>query len=89
MPIFRLGGLVGNNAGTILSSVALGNVQTGDASIAGGLVASNSVSGAITGSQASGNVTVGAASVAGGLVGANDGTITEFYRFGCGHQHRC
>src|SRR5439155_24230852 len=53
-----------------------GDVQTGDGSIAGGLVASNSVSGAITGSQASGNVTVGAESVAGGLVGANAGVIT-------------
>src|SRR6516165_2508333 len=54
----QVGGLVGNNSATILSSVALGTVQAGDASIAGGLVASNSVSGAITGSQASGNVTV-------------------------------
>src|SRR4029453_8617957 len=41
------GGLGGNNAGTILSSAATGNVQTGDGSIAGGLVAFNSVSGAI------------------------------------------
>src|SRR5262245_79111 len=73
----QVGGLVGNNSATILSSVALGTVQAGDASVAGGLVASNSVSGAITGSQASGNVTVGAASVGGGLVGANAGTITD------------
>src|SRR5215468_9539539 len=73
----QVGGLVGNNSATILSSVALGTVQAGDASVAGGLVASNSVSGAITGSQASGNVTVGAASVGGGLVGANAGTITN------------
>ncbi len=72
----QAGGLVGSNSGTILSSVATGDVQTGDGSIAGGLVASNSVSGAITGSQASGNVTVGAESVAGGLVGANAGVIT-------------
>src|SRR5262249_59479392 len=63
--------------GTILSSVALGTVQAGDASTAGGLVASNSVSGVITGSQASGNVTIGAASVGGGLVGANARTITN------------
>src|SRR5215467_6524391 len=73
----QVGGLVGNNSATILSSVALGTVQAGDASVAGGLVASNSVSGAITGSQASGNVTVGAASVGGGLVGANAGSITD------------
>src|SRR6266545_3716634 len=73
----QAGGLVGNNSGTILSSVATGNVQAGDGSIAGGLVASNSVGGAITGSQASGNVTVGAESVAGGLVGANAGTIAD------------
>src|SRR5262249_51308392 len=72
----QVGGLVGNNSATILSSVALGTVQAGDASVAGGLVASNSVSGAITGSQASGNVTVGAASVGGGLVGTNAGTTT-------------
>jgi hypothetical protein len=72
----QAGGLVGNNSGTILSSVVTGNVQTGDGSIAGGLVASNSVSGAITGSQVSGNVTVGADSAAGGLVGANAGAIT-------------
>jgi Subtilase family len=72
----QAGGLVGNNSGTIVSSVATGNVQAGDGSIAGGLVASNSASGAITGSQVSGNVTVGADSAAGGLVGANAGTIT-------------
>src|SRR6516165_10050650 len=72
----QAGGLVGNNSGTILSSVATGNVQTGDASIAGGLVASNSVGGVITGSQASGNVTVAGTSAAGGLVGASAGAIT-------------
>src|SRR6516165_2039850 len=72
----QAGGLVGNNSGTILSSVALGNVQAGDASIAGGLVASNSVGGVITGSQASGNVTVAGTSAAGGLVGASAGAIT-------------
>jgi hypothetical protein len=68
--------LVGNNSGAILSSAALGNVQTGDTSIAGGLVALNSVGGEITSSQASGNVTVGTGSVAGSLVGANNGTIS-------------
>src|SRR5215467_6657186 len=73
----QVGGLVGNNSATILSSVAVGNVQAGDAGIAGGLVASNSVGGAITGSQASGNVTVAGTSAAGGLVGANAGTITN------------
>src|SRR5262245_42260735 len=72
----QAGGLVGNNSGTILSSVALGNVQAGDASIAGGLVASNSVGGAITGSRASGNVIVAGTSVAGGLVGTSAGAIT-------------
>jgi hypothetical protein len=73
----QTGGLVGSNSGTILSSIALGNVQTGDASIAGGLVASNSVTGSITGAHASGNVTVAAASVAGGLVGTSAGAITD------------
>jgi len=73
----QAGGLVGNNSGMILSSVTTGNVQAGDGSIAGGLVASNSVSGSITGSQASGNVTVAASSFAGGLVGTSAGAITD------------
>src|SRR4029453_15370291 len=73
----QAGGLVGNNSGTILSSAALGNVQTGDTSIAGGLVASKSGGGVIISSQASGNVTVGTGSVAGSLVGANNGTIRD------------
>jgi mucin-19 len=72
----QVGGLVGNNSGAIFSSVALGHAQAGDASIAGGLVASNSVSGPVTGSQASGNVTVAAASFAGGLVGTSAGAVT-------------
>jgi hypothetical protein len=78
----QAGGFVGRNFGTILSSVALGGVQTGDASTAGGLVATNTVcincvNGAalIQSSSASGNVGVGAASVAGGLVGSGNGTI--------------
>ena len=78
----QAGGLVGSNVGTIQSSVALGGVQTGDASTAGGLVATNTVcincvNGAalIQNSSASGNVGVGAASVAGGLVGSGNGTI--------------
>src|SRR5258708_29385884 len=80
----QAGGLVGNNSGTILSTVALCNVQAGDASIAGGLVASNSVSGAITGSQASGNLSVGAASFAGGVVGTNAGAVTDAIASGAG-----
>jgi filamentous hemagglutinin family protein len=74
----QAGGLAGNNFGTILSSSALGNVQAGDGSIAGGLVASNSVTGAITNSTASGAVTsTGANSTIGGLVGASAGGITN------------
>jgi filamentous hemagglutinin family protein len=74
----QAGGLTGTNFGTILSSSALGNVQAGDGSIAGGLVASNSVSGAITASTASGAVTsTGANSTIGGLVGVSAGTITN------------
>ena len=69
----QAGGLIGSNSGTIVS--ALGNVQTGDASAAGRLVASNLVSGAIISSQASGNVTVASTSFAGGLAGQNLGTI--------------
>jgi filamentous hemagglutinin family protein len=74
----QAGGLAGSNSGTILSSSALGNVQVGDGSIAGGLVASNSVTGAITNSTASGSVTsTGADGTVGGLVGASTGTITN------------
>jgi filamentous hemagglutinin family protein len=74
----QAGGLAGTNFGTILSSSALGNVQAGDGSIAGGLVASNLVSGAITASTASGAVTsTGANSTIGGLVGVSAGTITN------------
>ena len=80
---------MGSNSGTIVRSAALlGNVQAGDGSVAGGLVASNTVSGAITGSQASVNVAVGAASVAGGLVGTSAGTITNSSA-SSEHQRRC
>ena len=82
----QAGGLVGSNAGTIQASAALGNVQTGGGSTAGGFVASNAVgdpncagcpneTALIAGSSARGNVTVGSASVAGGFVGTGDGTI--------------
>src|SRR5262249_52386129 len=37
----QVGGLVGDNSGTILSSIAKGDVQAGSASLAGGLVGSN------------------------------------------------
>jgi hypothetical protein len=71
----QAGGLAGNNAGTIQSSVALGNVQTGAGSTAGGFVASNSVgapncagcpneTALITGSSSRGNVSA----IAGGSV---------------------
>jgi Subtilase family len=79
----QAGGLAGINSGTILSTSALGNVQVGDGSIAGGLVASNSVSGAIAASTASGVVTsTGANSTIGGLAGASAGTITSSTAFG-------
>src|SRR4029077_15680236 len=40
--------LDGNNSATVLSLVAVGNVEAGDASIAGGLAASNAVGATIT-----------------------------------------
>ena len=43
VPYLKAGGLVGDNSGTILSSIATGDVQAGGASVAGGLVASNSI----------------------------------------------
>jgi filamentous hemagglutinin family protein len=72
-----IGGLVGQNAGTIDGSHATGDVTlisatgTATADIAGGLVGVNS--GAITNSQASGNVS-GTRAI-GGLVGYNTGLI--------------
>ncbi|MGA7489014.1 MAG: GLUG motif-containing protein, partial [Xanthobacteraceae bacterium] len=77
----QVGGLVGSNSGgSILSSAALGNVQAGDGSTAGGLAGFNQ--GTITGSSAMGDVGGGAFSVVGGLVGRNAAAITTSFATG-------
>ncbi len=70
-----VGGLVGDNHGTISDSYATGSVE-GKSNI-GGLVGNNS--GSITDSYSTGNVT-GSGNDVGGLVGYNGGTIkNSFY----------
>ncbi len=72
------GGLVGENAGTIINSYATGAVS-GTTNV-GGLVGDNG-NGAITGSYAAGNVT--GASYVGGLAGHdNEGTINDSHATG-------
>ena len=76
-----VGGLAGENRGTISASYAEGEVEGGVPSTrgdVGGLVGLNS--GTITASYASG--TVSGDSEVGGLVGANSGTITAGYASG-------
>lgn len=77
-----VGGLVGENPGTILNSSATGNINVGSNTIAGGLVGINKTIGGTSGPQpliqdswASGNVTSTGTNVGlGGLVGYNWGT---------------
>jgi filamentous hemagglutinin family protein len=71
-----VGGLVGQNIGTITQAYATGTVS--GESNAGGLVGQNS--GTITQTYATGAVS--GASNAGGLVGQNSGTITQAYATG-------
>ena len=77
----KVGGLVGENGGTITASYSTGSVNGGttdtDASV-GGLVGSNS--GTITASYSAGSATGN--SYVGGLVGGNSGTITASYSTG-------
>jgi len=67
----RVGGLVGNNSGTIRGSSAAGMISGDSGITAGGLVGWNT--GTIVASHANGNVI--SAVVGGGLVGANFGGI--------------
>ena len=73
----RVGGLVGDNGGSITNSYATGAV-TGDWRV-GGLVGSNG--GSITNSYATGAIT-GTGDEVGGLVGSNRGSITNSYATG-------
>ena len=70
--VIYVGGLVGENKGTIRASHATGDVIMEAGVRAGGLVGRNSGSGTISGCYATG-VTIGGH--AGGLVGENNGTI--------------
>ena len=82
----RVGGLVGQNQGTITASyatIATVSSGTGDASLIGGLVGANRTGSMITASYASGTVDGGTSTAGfsnvGGLVGNNTGTITASY----------
>ena len=75
-----VGGLVGNNGGTISNSYATGDVSS-SSSFTGGLVGWNNTSGTISNSYAA--VSVSSSSSTGGLVGWNDGgTISNSYATG-------
>ncbi|MFN6254407.1 MAG: MBG domain-containing protein [Acetobacteraceae bacterium] len=75
---YQVGGLVGENEGSITQSYATGAVTSNIDSV-GGLVGVNS--GSITRSYATGAVT-GIRFQVGGLVGYSDGTITQSYATG-------
>ncbi|MFP3871946.1 MAG: GLUG motif-containing protein, partial [Candidatus Natronoplasma sp.] len=73
-----VGGLVGQNSGTVINSYATGTV-TGSENLVGGLVGSNS--GTVSDSHATGTVT-GSGEYIGGLVGRNGGTVENSYATG-------
>ncbi|MGJ0372452.1 YDG domain-containing protein [Aliarcobacter cryaerophilus] len=75
---YHVGGLIGNNYGTISNSYASGTVS-GTSSYVGGLVGDN-YAGAISNSYATG--TVSGHRYVGGLVGSNAGTISNSYSTG-------
>jgi filamentous hemagglutinin family protein len=76
--VSKVGGLMGNNQGTITNAVSSGNVSASGDDV-GGLVGISS--GAISGSSAGGSVS--GADTVGGLVGQNlIGTIAESYATG-------
>ena len=77
----QVGGLVGDNWGTVSNSYATGNVTGGSSGTnVGGLVGTLNTGGFVSGSSASGWVT-GMAQV-GGLVGNNWGTVSNSYATG-------
>jgi hypothetical protein len=76
--VYYVGGLVGNNYGTVSNSYSSGNVMTGADWFIGGLVGSNA--GTVSDSYSTASVT-GNSSV-GGLVGHNNGTVSNSYSSG-------
>lgn len=76
-----LGGLAGDNEGSIAYSRAGVDVTGGPSTFVGGLVG-NAGSGNIYASSSTGSVTGGQGSEAGGLVGANGGKISQSFATG-------
>ena len=75
-----VGGLVGDNKGSITNAYSTGTFSDSLGGSVGGLVGWNEYSGTITLSYSSGAVNGGGSgSYNGGLVGQNDGTITKAY----------
>jgi len=75
----QVGGLVGNNFGTVSSSYSSGNVS-GIASTVGGLVGDNGDVGTVSNCHSACNVT--SDNNVGGLVGENYGTVSKCYSSG-------
>lgn len=73
-PYVHVGGLAGENFGTVSQSFVNGTVS--GASYVGALVGLNGVSGSVTQSFATGSVN---GQIAGGLVGTNSGAISDSY----------
>ncbi|POR43538.1 GLUG motif-containing protein [Methylobacterium sp. V23] len=77
-----VGGLVGQNGGTVIQSYATGSVTGGaKAPSVGGLVGVNDSGGTVAQSYATGSVS-GSGDYVGGLVGHNSGTISQSYATG-------
>ena len=76
----RVGGLVGENKGSITNSYSRGNVTGND--YVGGLLGSNASGGSVGDSYATGTVSAGDNSNVGGLVGVNAGNVANAYSNG-------
>jgi hypothetical protein len=77
-----VGGLVGQNTGTIIDSFADVEVTTTGTPHLGGLVGVNDADGVIRGSYAIGPVEAFGTNQVGGLVGGNNGSISDSYATG-------
>ncbi|RUL69271.1 YDG domain-containing protein [Dyella choica] len=83
LPI-SIGGLVGDNSGTVSNVFTTGTVSgSGDSENIGGLVGTNESSGTISNAYAMGAVSGSSfGDYLGGLVGTNDGTVSNAYATG-------
>ena len=77
-----LGGLVGSNSGTIISSWSSAGVVGSSGNSVGGLVGVNTSTGVIQNSYSTGAVNAGSSNQVGGFVGSNSGSITGSYSTG-------